>query len=137
MSLGETIRQARVNKGLSLRETARRAEMSNSYLSQLENGHNTNPDGSIIRKLSDVLDVPWVSLLSELDYVKEAIQENVDDKINTYKEVRDIAGLTMYEEYTFELEELFSERTKLTNGGKLLTEVDKKKIVTLIDTILN
>ena len=37
------LKLARLNKGLSLRQAAQKADLSNPYISQLENGHVTEP----------------------------------------------------------------------------------------------
>lgn len=63
-TFGEAIKQARIEKKLSLRELARRIGISHPYLSQLENNHNNNPSLEIIVKLSKELEVPLHRLIS-------------------------------------------------------------------------
>ncbi len=57
-SFGEEIKKIRTEKGLSIRETAYRAKMSHSYLSQLERGVRKVPSKETIMKLSVALDIP-------------------------------------------------------------------------------
>lgn len=62
-TFGEVIRDARKSKGISLREMARRINVSHPYLSQLENGHNSNPSLNIIQKLSSELGISFIYLV--------------------------------------------------------------------------
>ncbi|RSK30983.1 helix-turn-helix domain-containing protein [Bhargavaea beijingensis] len=71
ISFGEAIREAREKKGLSLRETAKRADISHPYLSQLENEKAKQPSKAVIRKLASVLDIPY----PYLDYFTD---ENIE-----------------------------------------------------------
>lgn len=62
-TFGEVIKSARVLQGLSLRELARRVDISHPYLSQLENGHNDNPAPTIVLKLAEELDISFAYLI--------------------------------------------------------------------------
>ena len=55
-TLGEFIRQIRVQKGISLRELARRADISPAFLSDIERDRR-NPSDPILIKLAQQLDV--------------------------------------------------------------------------------
>ena len=79
-SIGEFIRLKRKEKGLSLRELARRTGISHPYLSQLENGHCYNPTPDVLRKLSKCLNVSYMKMMIKAGYVtnddlKEYLQE--------------------------------------------------------------
>ncbi|ADQ41603.1 helix-turn-helix domain protein [Caldicellulosiruptor acetigenus I77R1B] len=54
---GRKIRELRKSKGLSQREFAKLAGLSQSYISELENGIKTNPSLSVIKKISKALKV--------------------------------------------------------------------------------
>src|SRR5699024_6534373 len=93
MSLGEYIEKLIDRKDLSLRETARRAHISNSYLSQLKNGHNKNPDHEILKRLAKVLDVEYFELLKQTENYKTLFATEVNkraeeqiQRINKYGE---------------------------------------------------
>lgn len=62
-TFGSAIKRARIEKGLSLRETARRVGISHAYLSQLENGRTSNPSLTIVFKLAEELDVSFAYLM--------------------------------------------------------------------------
>lgn len=65
--LGEHIRNIRKEKGLSIRELARRSGVSNAYLSQLENGKTQNPSYEIIGKIAKGLKTNVAEILNEPD----------------------------------------------------------------------
>ncbi|APQ72019.1 hypothetical protein CF070_12425 [Clostridium botulinum] len=83
--LGENIKKIRINKGLGLNETARKAGISGSYLSDIENGKKENPTVTTLNKIADALEVP-------LDYlarksVKAVIEDNLEELGMTFEEL--------------------------------------------------
>jgi len=64
MSLGSTIREARINRGFTLNELAKAAGVSKAYLSQLENEKFSNPTTDILKKLSVSLNISIETLLN-------------------------------------------------------------------------
>jgi transcriptional regulator with XRE-family HTH domain len=62
-ALGALIRAQRVTAGLSLRELADRAKVSNAYLSQIERGLH-EPSISVLGAIAAALDVPLEALLA-------------------------------------------------------------------------
>ena len=58
LGIGEKLRTARQNQGLSLRELAARAEISASMLSQIEN-NKANPSVRSLHSIADALGVPF------------------------------------------------------------------------------
>ena len=62
--IGPRIRQRREDKGISMRELARRVEMTASYISQLERDL-ADPSIKTLRKIADALDVSLMHFLSE------------------------------------------------------------------------
>lgn len=56
MSVGQNIRKIRAFKGFSQKTLAEKAELDQSGLSQIENGH-TDPKTETLRKIADVLGV--------------------------------------------------------------------------------
>jgi transcriptional regulator with XRE-family HTH domain len=63
-ALGALLRAQRQVANLSLRETARLAEVSNAYLSQVERGLH-QPSVRVIRALSDALGISMETLLAQ------------------------------------------------------------------------
>ena len=62
-SCGEVIREARVARGLSLRELARRIDITPSYLSDIENDRRV-PAEEILRALSRELELDFDDLMA-------------------------------------------------------------------------
>ena len=63
-TLGATLRVARHEAGLSIRQLARAAEIHHSYLVKLENDQNDNPSAAHLQRLADVLEIDASDLLS-------------------------------------------------------------------------
>jgi transcriptional regulator with XRE-family HTH domain len=59
---GQRIREARLNKSLSVREAAARIGMGKSSLNELENGDSKLPSAKVLLKMSEVLGVTarWI-----------------------------------------------------------------------------
>lgn len=70
-SIGEFIRSKRKEKGLSVRELARRTGVSQPYLSQLETGSHNNPSLDILRKICKQLDVDYIDFFVRIGYITE------------------------------------------------------------------
>lgn len=61
-SIGATIRTIREQKGMSIRQMARKSGLSPGYISQVERGH-AQPSLNTLRAISRVLDVPIFKFL--------------------------------------------------------------------------
>lgn len=61
--IGETIKQIRQRKGYSISKLAKMADVSKSYLSEMERGIQTNPSVEFLKKISLSLDTSLESLL--------------------------------------------------------------------------
>jgi transcriptional regulator with XRE-family HTH domain len=79
-SLGATLKDARKNVGLTLRQVEEMTDISNAYLSQLENEKIKNPSVNILSKLSSLYKVSLKTLLSNAKMIdkKEAQQEEIN-----------------------------------------------------------
>lgn len=79
-SLGITLKNARKNIGLTLRQVEEMSGISNAYLSQLENDKIKNPSVNILSKLSSSYKVSLKTLLSNAKMIdkKEAHQEKIN-----------------------------------------------------------
>lgn len=71
-ALGAYLASIRAAKGLTLREVeeATGKDVSNAYLSQLENGKITKPSPHILHSLSEVYAVPYDKLMEKAGYIK-------------------------------------------------------------------
>ncbi|MNU19076.1 bifunctional DNA-binding transcriptional repressor/ NMN adenylyltransferase [compost metagenome] len=79
-SLGTTLKDARKNVRLTLRQVEDMTSISNAYLSQLENDKIKNPSVNILSKLSSLYKVSLKTLLSNAKMIdkKEAQQEEIN-----------------------------------------------------------
>ena len=83
MSLGDKVRYAREQLGLTTQILAERAGVSQPYISEIENG-NKNPSAKTIMKLAASLNVPGefllrndVKTLAEMD-IEAAVKNKID-----------------------------------------------------------
>jgi transcriptional regulator with XRE-family HTH domain len=63
-TLGEYLRVAREQVGLSQRQLAARAGIHNSYLARLESGETANPSADVVQRIADVLEVDATDLFA-------------------------------------------------------------------------
>jgi transcriptional regulator with XRE-family HTH domain len=68
--LGEELRRLRLEKGVSLREVEKATEVSNAYLSQLENGKTEQPSPRVLHKLAEYYGVPYNRLMEVAGYLQ-------------------------------------------------------------------
>jgi transcriptional regulator with XRE-family HTH domain len=71
MTLGETLKRARTEKGMSLRdvEKATNGKVSNGYLSLLENGEVKQPSPLYLHELARVYGIGYAELMMHAGYV--------------------------------------------------------------------
>ena len=104
--IGENIQRIRSRQGLTLSELAERADISKSYLSNIERNLNQNPSIQIIERIATVLAVDYQMLIGInsvddddqipeeewLDFVKELKESGVEkDELQKYKSVIEFA----------------------------------------------
>lgn len=78
-SLGEYLRNVRDSLRLTLRDVQEASEVSNAYLSQLENGKITKPSPHILHKLATVYNVSYETLMEKAGYISRS-EENGENK---------------------------------------------------------
>lgn len=98
-NLGMYLRSARLKKELSLRavEEATEGEVSNAYLSQLENGKIAKPSPHVLYALSNALEVSYETLMERAGYIVKAA-ERVDGSKHGKAATFSIDNLTPEEE---------------------------------------
>ncbi len=98
--IGKNIHKLRKNKGFTLSELAEQANISKSYLSNIERELNDNPSIQVMEKITKVLgvdlktlldskpEVPFVQEKEALDLVKELTDFGIEiEKLHEYKKV--------------------------------------------------
>jgi len=68
--LGEELRRLRIEKGATLREVEKATDISNAYLSQLENGKAEQPSPRVLHKLAEYYRVPYNRLMEVAGYLQ-------------------------------------------------------------------
>ncbi|MEH7440669.1 helix-turn-helix transcriptional regulator [Neobacillus drentensis] len=86
--IGKNIYEYRMKRGLTLSELAERANISKSYLSNIERSLNQNPSIQVIRKIALVLNVDLKSLL-QMDNTKEEPQLPDKEVIELVSELKE------------------------------------------------
>ena len=98
-ALGIYLKSLRSGTGLTLREVedATGKDVSNAYLSQLENGHIAKPSPNVLHSLASVYKVPYAKLMERAGYISPTARSS-----NTTKHGRaatfSIDNLTLDEE---------------------------------------
>src|SRR5579859_2464327 len=67
---GLYLRELRRVRRLTLREVEEQSGVSNSYLSQVENGHIRQPSPHVLQKLAGVYSVPYEGLMARAGYIR-------------------------------------------------------------------
>jgi transcriptional regulator with XRE-family HTH domain len=70
--LAQALRTARATASLSLRQVEKLTGISNPYLSQLENGHTTNPSPHVLAKLARAYNQPYSDFMAAAGYSDDA-----------------------------------------------------------------
>jgi transcriptional regulator with XRE-family HTH domain len=83
-TLGETLKRARSNINLTLRQVEESTGISNAYLSQLENDKIKKPSANILYKLSSVYKIELNELLSASGIIEK---NNPNDKDSSTSEI--------------------------------------------------
>ncbi|MGH8903160.1 MAG: helix-turn-helix domain-containing protein [Egibacteraceae bacterium] len=79
-SLGDYVRQAREQAGLSVRQLAAEAGVAASNISRIENGETTLPTLELLKRIADVLDIDLAELL---EYRGISLPKS-PDRLNAY-----------------------------------------------------
>lgn len=157
-SFADELKKLRKDQGLSLREAAKRSNISHPYFSQLENGQREIPKLPVIKQIAHGLDVPYYKLLKLAGYVhNESLQKELIEVTEKYKEEApksiDLLEIALFARYgtdfyygeaklTDEQKEfitnvIFGLSAALTDDEKPLTSNDMKDLDVLLDQFFN
>jgi transcriptional regulator with XRE-family HTH domain len=114
-ALGEELRRLRLEKGVSLREVEKATEVSNAYLSQLENGKTEQPSPRVLHKLAEYYHVPYNRLMEIAGYLRPSENARAN-KVGSLQAALMSGDLTEEEEKTVAQFIEFL-RTQRTSGG--------------------
>jgi transcriptional regulator with XRE-family HTH domain len=106
-TLGESLKRARKNINLTLRQVEDSLDISNAYLSQLENNKIKKPSADVLYKLSNLYRID----LSELLKASGIIEENSPAKTK-----KEIEKEELNQQVSYSLDELnFSQKKEVLN----------------------
>ncbi len=89
MNIGETIRNFRLQKGMSQGDIEKRTGLLRCYLSRVENGH-TIPSLDTLAKIATAMDVPLASFFSngESDNGNKNLPQLSEDELRFLTQIR-------------------------------------------------
>ena len=131
--LGNNIKTIRESRKLGLNETARRAGISPSYLSDIEKGKKKNPSIKVLNKIADVLgvDVGLFSVPANTNQIKKFDKENsnLKDELE-YFEKLDITNIDDAMKF------ILAQPLFMDFGGYDLNEMSEEEIMDLANDML-
>ncbi|KHL95362.1 hypothetical protein QW71_12910 [Paenibacillus sp. IHB B 3415] len=140
---GIFLKKQRTFKSYTVRQLAELADISPSYITNLENGKRDLPSPEVLKKLSEPLDVSFQKLMVIAGHVK--YEDWFTNKVTgeEYDElfVSDMLGFPSREEY---LEELLNTRAELTHllnhkeptyNGHMLTQEDRQRVLDMLKAL--
>jgi transcriptional regulator with XRE-family HTH domain len=126
-NFGQYLKKLRVDERLSLRDVEAKAEVSASYLSQIEQGLKRPPGADILKRIAPVYNVPVRDLLRAAGYLDDATVENLseEDEVEmAFKYVmsdpRYKSGTRLKGELTTDVKRFIVEMYEKATGKKLL-----------------
>jgi len=123
---GQYLKSLRVEQRLSLREVERRADVSSSYLAQIEQGRKGPPGAEILKRLAPVFGVPVRDMLKAAGYFDEVSTglsepEEVEMAFRyVMNDPRYKSGTRVKGELTTEIKRFIVEMYEKATGKKLL-----------------
>ena len=88
INIGETIRNYRLQKGMSQGDIEKRTGLLRCYLSRVENGH-TVPSLDTLAKIAQALDIPLAQFFAEDSLGREMnTQKLTDDELRFLTQIR-------------------------------------------------
>ena len=76
LELGQEIHKLRKQKSATLQHISSGAKISAAYLQKLERGKVNSPSPHVLRRLAEVLDVPYVQLMRLAGYLPEHLPKS-------------------------------------------------------------
>lgn len=138
VEFGDYLRKLRKQKKLTMEQIAKATELSQPYISQIENGKKGIPSPEILFKLSKPLEVLHSHLMFKAGYIKD------DDVLETEfeKKIRHEED----EKFHQKIKEINFRENNLTNiifnpnihlDGKKLSNQDRRRIVDMLNILFS
>ncbi|KSU86572.1 hypothetical protein AS180_17955 [Priestia veravalensis] len=150
---GKELRKLRKEKKLTLTELGKKIDLTQAYLSMIENGRKGIPNSDTIKKLAKGLDIHYTQLMEMAGYEISLI-EAFKGVVETPKKVIEVSlpamgkeetgdGLVAYGQLTddelrrrlFDLHELLNMDVDLYYKNEFLNDDNRQKIKTMLQTL--
>ena len=106
LTLGELIKSARKEKGLSARKLANLLDISHTEINNMESGIRMKPSIIVLKGLEQYLDIPFKESAKLAGYSKETIEYGEEEMIVSYemydKKIRDMKEEVKYAEFVID-----------------------------------
>ena len=107
LTLGELIKSARKEKGLSARKLANLLDISHTEINNMESGIRVKPSIIVLKGLEQYLGIPFKESAKLAGYSKETIEYGEEEIIVSYemydKKIKDMKEEVKYAEYIIDL----------------------------------
>jgi transcriptional regulator with XRE-family HTH domain len=124
---GQYLKSLREEQRMSLREVERRADVSSSYLAQIEQGRKGPPGAEILKRLAPVYSVPVRDLLKAAGYLDEVTSTGLSEAEEVEMAFRYVmndprykSGTRVKGDLTTEVKRFIVEMYEKATGKKLL-----------------
>src|SRR6187399_3240107 len=131
MHFGATLRLLRLDSGLSLRDLARRLNVSGAYLSRVENGLDSVPTSARLQSIARELDIPATLLLGLAHRVSPLVVDYVQDVPEAGVLFLEIAHLGLDAGQLAEVRQFVSERFPAAGSAGSRAQVGISDILAL------
>lgn len=106
LTLGELIKSARKEKGLSARKLANLLDISHTEINNMESGIRMKPSIIVLKGLEQYLDIPFKESAKLAGYSKETIEYGEEEIIVSYemydKKIKDMKEEVKYAEFVID-----------------------------------
>lgn len=118
ISFGSFLRNLRKKRGLTMVELCTKSDISQPYLSQLENDKINNPSPPVLQKLADALGVPWTDMVMAAGY-EVVTTDKVEQSFEEFQEIQHY------------LEQMMK-KGRPTLNGRFISNVELKRLIDIL-----
>lgn len=135
-TLGQIVNEARLKKQMTLKELAEKTELTDTYLSFIEN-NKRNPSKKVLMKLSKVLDINLSTLLAaSLKFKEQKEQAKIKKALEEFNAFNENVELHRTLANThLKLENFLKQNENIYFKNIRLSENDKKRILKMLDIL--
>lgn len=123
--LGGLIKETRKNKGLTTTELAKRIDVTQGYISHLENHRKKQPSHEILKKLADTLDIDFLDIMLAAGYITEQDMTSTPEEDILFE-------FKFFLQYKKQLEHFEEQSDPILTKEKLTSRMEKQR-----NTVLN